>query len=29
VPDQNVYVGMVRGGAVDVADNTTDVAQGR
>jgi hypothetical protein len=29
VPDQNVYVGMVRGGAVEVADHTTDVARGR
>jgi len=27
--DQNVYVGMVRGGAVDVADRATDVARGR
>jgi branched-chain amino acid transport system substrate-binding protein len=29
VPDQNVYVGMVRGGAVEVADRATDVARGR
>lgn len=29
VPDQNVYVGMVRGGVIEVADHTTDVARGR
>jgi len=29
VPDQNVYVGMVRGGAIEVADRATAVAQGR
>ena len=29
VPDQNVYVGMVRGGAVEVANRATDVAQVR
>ncbi len=29
VPDQNVYVGMVRGGAVEVANRATDVARGR
>ncbi len=29
VPTQKVYVGMVRGGAVEVADGATDVAQGR
>ena len=29
VPDQNVYIGLVRGGAVEVADRTTAVAQGR
>jgi branched-chain amino acid transport system substrate-binding protein len=28
VPDQNVYVGMVRGGAIEVANRATDVAQG-
>lgn len=28
VPDQNVYIGMVRHGAVEVANRTTDVAQG-
>jgi branched-chain amino acid transport system substrate-binding protein len=29
VPDQNVYVGMVRNGAVEVANQATAVAQGR
>jgi branched-chain amino acid transport system substrate-binding protein len=29
VPDQNVYIGLVRGGAVEVANRTTDVARGR
>jgi branched-chain amino acid transport system substrate-binding protein len=29
VPDQNVYIGKVRDGAVEVANRTTDVAQGR
>ena len=29
VPDQNVYVGRVRSGAVEVADRATTVAQGR
>ncbi len=29
VPDQNVYIGMVRRGAVEVANSATDVAQGR
>jgi branched-chain amino acid transport system substrate-binding protein len=28
VPDQNVYIGMVRGGAVEVANRTADIAQG-
>ena len=28
VPNQNVYVGQVRGGAVEVANRSTDVAQG-
>jgi ABC-type branched-subunit amino acid transport system substrate-binding protein len=29
VPDQNVYIGMVRGGTIEVANRATDVAQGR
>ncbi|HWB42650.1 MAG TPA: ABC transporter substrate-binding protein, partial [Gemmatimonadales bacterium] len=29
VPDQNVYIGRVRGGAVELANRATDVAQGR
>jgi branched-chain amino acid transport system substrate-binding protein len=29
VPDQNVYIGMVRAGAVEVANRATDVARGR
>lgn len=29
VPDQNVYIGKVRGGAVELANRATDVAQGR
>jgi branched-chain amino acid transport system substrate-binding protein len=28
VPDQNVYIGQVRGGAVQVADRGTEIAQG-
>jgi branched-chain amino acid transport system substrate-binding protein len=28
VPDQNVYIGMVRGGAVEVVNRTADIAQG-
>jgi branched-chain amino acid transport system substrate-binding protein len=28
VPDQNVYIGMVRGGAIEVANRTADIAQG-
>jgi ABC-type branched-subunit amino acid transport system substrate-binding protein len=28
VPDQNVYIGRVRRGAVEVANGATDVAQG-
>jgi hypothetical protein len=29
VPDQNVYVGLVRRGRVVVANNSADLAQGR
>jgi branched-chain amino acid transport system substrate-binding protein len=29
VPDQNVYIGLVRGGAVQVANRATEVARGR
>jgi ABC-type branched-subunit amino acid transport system substrate-binding protein len=29
VPDQNVYIGKVSAGAVEVANRATDVAQGR
>ena len=29
VPDQNVYIGKVSAGAVEVASRATDVAQGR
>ncbi|MGH7579960.1 MAG: ABC transporter substrate-binding protein, partial [Gemmatimonadales bacterium] len=29
VPDQNVYVGLVRDGVIEVANPTTDVARGR
>ncbi|MBA3522613.1 MAG: branched-chain amino acid ABC transporter substrate-binding protein [Gemmatimonadales bacterium] len=29
VPDQNVYIGLVRQGEVDVADKATEVARGR
>jgi ABC-type branched-subunit amino acid transport system substrate-binding protein len=29
VPDQNVYIGLVRGGAVEVANRSTEVARGR
>ena len=29
VPEQNVYIGMVRGGLVEVANSGTVVAQGR
>jgi branched-chain amino acid transport system substrate-binding protein len=29
VPDQNVYIGRVRGGAVEVANRSTEMAQGR
>jgi hypothetical protein len=28
VPDQNVYIGMVRAGAIEVANRTADIAQG-
>jgi branched-chain amino acid transport system substrate-binding protein len=28
VPDQNVYIGVVRGGAIEVANRTADIAQG-
>jgi hypothetical protein len=28
VPAQNVYIGVVHGGAVEVANRSTDMAQG-